>query len=379
MMKKILVIWGCLLVVINVTGQQETNEACNCPSCLAKASGEKLPFTLSGLKGLNEDLAGDEQQSPSNALMKESSSLEAQEHDEHEGPGHGAEEAGHEDHEGHDNGAGDLALSAEMAGKIGLQVQEAKSGTIARSVVFPAEIKLNRDRAAAVSPRYASIVRQVFAEIGDAVKKSDVLASLENRETLAVYTVAAPRDGVVVSKDISAGESAGEDRVLYEVADLSSVWADISIFPQYRHQVRKGQRVMLTASDGHSVETTVKYISPLVETETRTLQARCVLEGAGEDFTPGAFVRAEVTVQTAEVEVRVEKDAVQTVEGRPVIFIADEHGFESRDVELGLSDRTFVQIKSGLEHGEHYVSKGAFELKAEMITSGLDPHAGHGH
>jgi cobalt-zinc-cadmium efflux system membrane fusion protein len=103
------------------------------------------------------------------------------------------------------------------------------------------------------------------------------------------------------------------------------------------------------------------------------------LEGAEEDFTPGAFVRAEVTVQTSEAEVRVEKDAVQTLEGRSVVFIANKDGFESRDVEVGLSDRNFVEIKAGLERGEHYVAKGAFELKAEIVTSGLDPHAGHGH
>jgi cobalt-zinc-cadmium efflux system membrane fusion protein len=266
-----------------------------------------------------------------------------------------------------------------MAKKIGLQIHEAEGGQVSRSVVFPAEIKLNRDRSAAVSPRYASIVRQVFAEIGDAVKKGDVLASLENRETLAVYTVSAPLDGIVVSKHVSIGESAGEERVLYEVADLSSVWADISIFPQYRHQIEKGQRVLLSASDGHCVETAIEYISPLVATDTRTLQARCVLEGAADDFTPGAFVRAEVAVETVEADVRVEKDAVQTLEGRPVVFIADEQDFESRDVELGLSDRRFVEIKAGLAPGEKYVAKGAFELKAEMVTSGLDPHAGHGH
>lgn len=283
-------------------------------------------------------------------------------------------------HEGHAHEEeGGVSIPAEMAQKIGLQTRAAEGGTISKSVVFPAEIKLNRDRAAAVSPRYASIVRHVSAEIGDTVRQGDVLATLENRETLAVYTVSAPLAGMVVSKDASVGESADEGRVLFEVADLSSVWADISIFPQYRHHVRKGQPVVLLASDGHGAETTVGYISPVVAPETRTLQARCVLEGAADDFTPGAFVRAEIVVETVEARVRVEADAVQTLEGRAVVFIADEHGYESRDVETGLSDRRFVEIKSGLAPGETYVAKGAFELKAEMATSGIDPHAGHGH
>ena len=83
-------------------------------------------------------------------------------------------------------------------------------------------------------------VRALFRDIDlEEVKKGDVLASLESRETLAVYTVSAPLDGVVVAKDASVGESALEDRVLFEVANLSSVWADISVFPKFQHLVRK--------------------------------------------------------------------------------------------------------------------------------------------
>jgi cobalt-zinc-cadmium efflux system membrane fusion protein len=301
--------------------------------------------------------------------------------DEHEGHDHAAEEAGQDDHSacgGHEEEGG-LEVSAEMAAKLGLKVAEAKGGIISKSVVFPAEITLNRDRAAAVSPRYASVIRQVFVEIGDTVKKGDVLASLENRGTLAVYTVSAPLDGVVVLKDASIGESASEDRVLFEVADLSTVWADISIFPKYQHSIKSGVAVKFLAHDGHVAMGIIKYVSPLISHETRTFTARCVLNGARDDFTPGAFVRAQMTTESKEVSVRVEREAVQTVAGQTVVFISDEHGFESRDVVVGMGNDLFVEIKRGLTVGEAYVSVGSFSLKAQMVTSGMDPHAGHGH
>ncbi len=308
--------------------------------------------------------------------------LEHGAHDDHDIESH--DKPSDDAHDEHDHGAHeedntDLMLPARLGEIVDLRINEAGGGKISRAVIFPAEIMLNRDRVTAISPRYSSVVRRVFAEIGDEVKKGDQLASLENRETLAVYTVSSPLDGVVISKNISIGEAAAEDSVLYEVADLSTVWASINLFPQYRHHIQKGQRVMLEASDGHSAETTIKYISPLVSTDTRTLSVRCVLDGAEDCFTPGAFVRAEIIVETGNAAIRIEKDAVQTVEGQPVVFIADEDGFEPRDVELGLSGRDFVEIKAGLERGEKYVAKGAFELKAEMVTTGLDPHAGHGH
>lgn len=378
---------GGLLAAAVAFGQQETAEApaCDCPSCREKAVSGKA-FTLPGLEGMEQDTGSMEQgaengEQDDHVVHDHDSDAHAgHQHDTDEDADHGPD--GEAAHAGHDHGkhAGDgLALSTEMIKKAGIQTRAAEGGSIARATVFPAEIKLNRDRAAAVSPRFESIVRQVFAEIGDPVKKGDLLASLENRETMAVYTIAAPLDGVVISKNLAPGETAGEDKVLFEVADLSSVWADISIFPEYQHRLRKGMPVEFIAHDGHTAHGRVKYISPIVSHETRTITARCVLEGADEDFTPGVFVRARIHIETAEVAVAVPREAVQILEGEPVVFVPADAGFITVPVELGLADDRHVEIRGGLAPGAEYVAVGAFALKAQMVTSGMDPHAGHGH
>ena len=379
-MKKKLLMTGIILLAGFAFAEEL---ACDCADCRAKAAAaaEGKTFTLPGLEGLNQPVE--------QAFLPAHSANESCDHD-HEQTGmsapHDAHEGhDHDAHEGHDHDAheehaeGGLELSEAIIKKLGIQIQAAESGTVARTSVFPAEIKLNRDRAAAVSPRYPSIVRQVFAEIGDQVKKGDVLASLENRETMAVYTVSAPLDGVIISKNLAAGEAADEDKVLYQVADLSSVWADISIFPQYQHLVRKGAEVQFVAHDGHTASGTIQYISPIMSHETRTFTARCVLEGAPADFTPGVFVRARMVVEQVDAAVVVPRDAVQMLEGFPVVFVPDEHGFQPLEIRTGLSDGKQVQVLSGLMPGDEYVAAGAFSLKAQMVTSGMDPHAGHGH
>jgi len=401
-MKKLLVIWGGLLVAIHASGQNnDTTEAgCSCPSCIAKVAGKTPPFTLPGLQELNaglenttapeqgtDDQVHDEHVECDHDHVEQAFQPAHPEHGDHSGCSHSAEgQAGkpapHREHEGHGHSAeegGGLELSVEMMEKIGLQIREAEGGTIAKTVVFPAEIKLNRDRAAAVSPRYASIVRQVFSEIGDVVRKGDVLASLENRETMAVYTIAAPLGGIIITKDLAVGETASDDKVLFEVADLSSVWVDISIFPKYQHLMRNGMPVEFVAHDGHTAHGSLKYISPIISHETRTFTARCVLEGADEDFTPGAFVRARIKVETVKAAVVIPREAIQTLEGETVVFIPGEHGFQTLEVELGLADEHNVEITRGLYPGGQYVATGAFALKAQMVTSGMDPHAGHGH
>lgn len=380
-MKKTATLLIPLLFAAYAFAQQAQTElpACDCPDCREKAASGEAGFTLPGLEGLN---AGDESD---NQVSEEHDHTEEQ-RDEPAGHDHaGQDEADHDDPEVHDHEAlghghaGAAELHDGTAGKVGIRVYEAEGGTIARTSVFPAEIKLNRDRTASVSPRYASIVRQVFAEIGDEVKQGDILAALENRETLAVYTVDAPLDGVVIAKNLTAGEAADAGESIYEVTDLSTVWADISIFPQYQHIINKGMRVEFIAHDGHTADGTVKYISPIVSHETRTFTARCILADAGVDFTPGAFVRARIVIETAHVAVRVERAAVQSIEGASVVFIPDEHGYEPVDVETGMADDHFVEIRRGLNPGDPYVATGAFTLKAALITSGMDPHAGHSH
>jgi cobalt-zinc-cadmium efflux system membrane fusion protein len=391
-------------------GQQADNDGmpvCDCPSCREKAASGR-EFTLPGLEGLEEGpqtdgtrnehtepaQAHDEHEPGESCCPSDSAATDAP-HDHEGGSRHDhADHDEHEDHEphvghhhdadveGHDHGdhdGGEIELSDETIAKLGLQIMEARGAAVARSSTFPAEIKLNRDQTAAVSPRYPSIIRQVFAEIGDAVKKGDVLAALENRETMAVYTVTAPQDGVIIHKDLAVGETASTDKVLFEVTDLSSVWADISIFPQYQHVLKKGIAVTFVAHDGHTAQGVVKYISPIVSHETRTFTARCVLEGADEDFTPGAFVRARIAVRKKAARVVVPRDAVQTIDGESVVFIPGEHGFSAITVKTGLMDDTGIEILQGLEPNDRYVATGAFALKAQMVTSGMDPHAGHGH
>ena len=261
----------------------------------------------------------------------------------------------------------------------GVEIKPATGGLIERQFTFPAEIKMNRNRYAAVSPRYAGTIRELRAEPGDTLNQGDVLAVLENRETLAVYNLTSPLAGTVISKNGSVGESTGEETVLFEIADLSSVWVEINVFPQYQQAVRKGAPVQLIAPDGRTAQARIEYVSPLVSPETRTFKARCELSDAGGSFAPGSFVRAQITVESVQADVRVEKDAVQTMKGGSIVFIQDADGLEPRDVTVGLSDGTFVEIKAGLKPGEQYVVRGAFGLKAELVISGTNPHAGCAH
>jgi len=75
----------------------------------------------------------------------------------------------------------------------------------------------------------------------------------------------------------------------------------------------------------------------------------------------------------------VAKSALQNMEGNDCVFIKTEEGFKIQYVVIGKTDEEYAEVLSGLSAGEKYVDKGAFELKAKIITGGMDSHAGHGH
>ena len=73
------------------------------------------------------------------------------------------------------------------------------------------------------------------------------------------------------------------------------------------------------------------------------------------------------------------RQGVQLITGETVVFVPDKDSYITRVVKTGSSSGGNIEIISGLKPGEAYVSEGAFSLKSIMLTSGMDPHAGHGH
>ncbi|WP_066737242.1 efflux RND transporter periplasmic adaptor subunit [Cupriavidus sp. D384] len=100
----------------------------------------------------------------------------------HAAPASGASatESGHGDHADHaghaGEGAGRIAMTPEQIRNANLSVATAGPGRIRSAVEFPGEIRFNEDRTAHVVPRVAGVAESVVANLGQRVKKGDLLA-----------------------------------------------------------------------------------------------------------------------------------------------------------------------------------------------------------
>jgi cobalt-zinc-cadmium efflux system membrane fusion protein len=199
-------------------------------------------------------------------------------------------------------------------------------------------------------------------------------------EIFTRYEIRAPFAGTVVDKHITLGEKVGDESEIFVIADLSTVWVDLSVTQKDFPFLREGVEVTVSAGFGvPDAKGTIDYVSPVVGEATRTATARIVLPNADGQWRPGLFVSAKISIAETQVPVMIPKTAAQQLDQEWVVFVETDGGFEPVPVTLGRGDEDRVEVLAGLEPGRRYVAEGAFECKAKVVTSNMDPHAGHGH
>lgn len=290
--------------------------------------------------------------------------------DEHAG-GHdhgGHKEGGGEHGEGKDHGEeGHVALTPEARKNANLKIEDAGTAKIQTLLSLYGKIASNEETMAHVQPRFPGVVKDVKKRLGEPVQKGELLAVVESNESLRTYEIKSEVTGTVIQKDITLGEFVKNEDTVYTIADLTTVWVDLAVFRQDFRKLQLGQSVEIHPGAGtDAIQAKVGYISPFGTEGTQTMLARCIVPNPAGDLRPGLFVTAEIATGETEAPVAVKLAAIQTLNEKPVVFVAENDSFEAREVELGARDNVYVEVLSGLLPGDKYVSENSFILKAEI-------------
>jgi cobalt-zinc-cadmium efflux system membrane fusion protein len=181
------------------------------------------------------------------------------------------------------------------------------------------------------------------------------------------YRLTAPFDGTVIDRHITIGETVDAGSPVFSVADLGTVWIDLSVYQKDIGSVRDGQTVRVDTPHGDEVELSIDFVQPIVGEDTRTAKARIIAPNGDGIWHPGCFVNARVVTSIEEARVLVPDSAVIRMEnGDHVVFVQTDEGFQPRPVTLGRLAPDRVEVADGLEPGDRYVAAGGFSLKAEL-------------
>lgn len=193
----------------------------------------------------------------------------------------------------------------------------------------------------------------------------ETLPKARDDASFRTYEVRSPIAGQVTARDLVLGQVVSTDKEIFTIADLSTVWVELSIQPADVAFAAVGQEVRIEAAS-RTASGKVVVLSPIIDPDTRAAKAIAEIDNTKKEWKLGDFVSAQLISARNEANLVVPRDAIQTIKGEKVVFVSEDGGFKARPVTTGREDSNSVEIVAGIEFGETIATKNTFALKAEL-------------
>lgn len=183
----------------------------------------------------------------------------------------------------------------------------------------------------------------------------------------AQIPVLAPIGGEVVERLVSPGQvvQAGQTQA-FTISDLSTVWVLANVYQSDLASVRSGDDVVVqTSAYPDSFHGRISYVSPALDPNTRTLQARIVVDNPGEKLKRDMYCTVIVTAGSISNAIAVPDSSVlRDDNNQPFVYVViGTNQFGRRDVEIGENQNGRTQILQGISVGEKVVGDGSLFLQ----------------
>ena len=330
--------------------------------------------------------------------------------------------------------AGPVSLSADQARRIGVTFATVTASPLARQVRTVGQVTFDETRVRTIAPKVDGWVERLYVDYtGRPVRRGEALMAVYSpmlvtaqeelllarrlagevaggaadaragaddllasaRRRLAYWdvpadeiarvertgrvqrtlTLRATAEGVVIEKNVTAGQRIMAGEALYRVADLATVWIDGDVYEQDLRAVRAGQAAVaeFDAYPGERWTGRIAYVYPTLAPETRTARVRVALANPGLRLKPGMY--ATLRIETAGAAagaaagtpaLTVPRGAVLATGERHLVFVRRADGrLEPRAVEVGATSDDRIEILRGLRLGETVVASATFLVDAE--------------
>ena len=196
----------------------------------------------------------------------------------------------------------------------------------------------------------------------------------KQKDVLLTITYYSPYSGTVLEKKIVEGAYINEGTILYELADLSSLWNIADVYQSDLKSITAGSKIKLSISSfpGEIFEGKVSFIYPVINPQTRTIKVRSVIPNRNYKLKPNMYGETffESGVKTGII---VPMDAVLLTGKRNLVYVKTSAGhFEARQVQLGLRLQNKYEILSGLSEGEEIAASGSYLIDSESQLRGTN-------
>jgi len=185
------------------------------------------------------------------------------------------------------------------------------------------------------------------------------------------FTLTAPRQGVVVEKNILVGQEVAPDAstALMIVADLSSVWILADLFESEASAIKEGAAALVTSPSipELSAQGKVDMVSAVVNPDRHTVAIRVSLANNDGALRPNVYARVRFATTARAGSVEVPTSALITDGAHQYVYVQSDGGrFSRREIVAGPARDGRVPVFSGLTPGETIVAEGGLLLDNQI-------------
>lgn len=210
---------------------------------------------------------------------------------------------------------------------------------------------------------------------------AELVGSLDPKTTTTnLLPIVSPLEGVVVSREVVAGEVVDAAKMLFAVADVERMWLTLDVRLEDAGRVEVGQKVQFRPDGGkRTADGKINWISTAVDEKTRTVKVRAEIDNRGGAWKAFTFGVGEVVLREESDAIVVPNEAVQWEGDCHVVFVRDKNYlqddapklFHVRNVRLGAQDDRHTEIIAGVAPGELVATAGSSILGAELLKGKL--------
>lgn len=201
---------------------------------------------------------------------------------------------------------------------------------------------------------------------------NDISYLQQHQQSQHRITTYARHSGIVTALNIRDGMYIQPGDTLLELTNLDKVWLLADITESQRALIKQGMQAQVTVQSSQApVTTTVDYIYPELDKQSRSLKARLLLNNPQRNLHPNSLLPVTLLAAPATHTLAIPRDAVLLSHKGSRVIVRHDDYFSVRQITTGIQADGYTQVLSGLEHGEEVVVSGQFLLDAEASLSQL--------
>ena len=174
--------------------------------------------------------------------------------------------------------------------------------------------------------------------------------------------------GQISERLVNQGEFIRENTPVVSIVKLNPLKLQTSVQERYAGVVSAGLHVEFSveASPGRTFSARVAFVSPVVDTTTRTFPIEVLVDNVDHMLKPGFFAKGIINTHVDENAIAISEDAISTLAGISTVYIVENGKIRRQSVTLGMRIKNLVEILNGLDGDEQLAASNL-----TMLATGI--------